>query len=173
MRTCHLALLAVALFAANPLAASGQGRPFRTRAADERSWHLVTTALSASPTVARQVAALEETDVIVVVQLCMVLPPAQGDIRILSAAGGVRHLRVRVTTAVATWEQVAVLGHELQHALEIAADAEVRDVETLERLFKRIGFRHWGRALGGGWETLAAIEAGDTVATEVRAAKVR
>ncbi len=173
MRSRHLALLTMGAIVPAVVVAGTEPRPFRTRAADDNAWQLLSTGLSASPTVRRLVAALEKTDVIVTVEVSLVLPPAMGDIRILSAAAGARHLRIRVTTCVATPDRLAVFGHELQHAVEIASVPEVRDAETLERLFERIGFRHWKRAVGGGWETLAAIEAGDCVASEVRTAKPR
>lgn len=174
MRVRYLALLAPALVTAMvSTAAADPERPFRTRAADERAWQLLSLALSTSPTVGRLVTALEHTDAIVLVELCMMLPPSLGDTRILSAGVGVRHVRVRVTTAATRPKQLAVLGHELQHAVEIASAPEVRDTESLERLLERIGFRHWRRAVGGGWETLTAIEIEKSVASEVRAAKLR
>ncbi len=53
-------------------------------------------------------------------------------------------------------QQVAWLAHELQHALEVAAATEVRDVEGLRRLFARIG-----TDLGNGqFETDAAVAVG-------------
>lgn len=38
-------------------------------------------------------------------------------------------------------ELVAILGHELQHAAEIAAAPWVHDAGTLARLYRRIGLR--------------------------------
>jgi len=54
---------------------------------------------------------------------------------------------------------IAVLGHELRHALEIAAMAEVRDEVGLWRAYRRIGF---ATRAGGFFETEAAL------ATEAR-----
>ena len=138
MRARHLVLLAPALIAMASAAAADQEMPLRTRGADERARQLLSAALSASPTIGRLVTALDHSDVIVFVELCMVLPPSLGDTRIVSAGGSVRYLRVRVTTAAARPRQLSVLGHELQHAVEIASAPEVRDTGTLERLFERI-----------------------------------
>ena len=37
-------------------------------------------------------------------------------------------------------ERIALLGHELQHALEVAAAPEVRDAKGLASLYRRIGW---------------------------------
>ena len=59
---------------------------------------------------------------------------------------------------------VSVLGHELQHAMEVAADPEVRGAATLRRFYSRVG---WEGIAGGRYETDAAQEAGRVVAKEV------
>jgi len=51
-----------------------------------------------------------------------------------------RYLLVRIDHwSVSPAERIALLGHELQHALEVAEAPEVRDVETMARMFRRIG----------------------------------
>jgi hypothetical protein len=172
MRSHHHALLTAALVAIAASAGAGQEQPFRTRGADDKARQFLAAALSASPTVRQLVIALEHTEVIVIVELCMVLPPSLGDTRLVSASPGVRHLRVRVATAATRRQQVAALGHELQHAVEIASAPEVRDTDTLQRLYERIGFSHWKRAVGGGWETRAAIQIERVVSSEVQHARV-
>jgi predicted DNA-binding transcriptional regulator YafY len=57
-----------------------------------------------------------------------------------------------------------VLGHELQHAMEIAAAPDVRDTVTLRALYLRIGYE---RTNGGYYETDAALEVGRQVSAEV------
>ena len=50
------------------------------------------------------------------------------------------------------WDRLPLLGHELQHAVEIAGDAGARDDEGVRRLYQRVGF-------SGGvdkYETMAA-----------------
>ena len=44
---------------------------------------------------------------------------------LLAAAGGVRHVRVRIKSSSPLCEQITVLGHELRHAAEIAASPPV------------------------------------------------
>jgi hypothetical protein len=60
-------------------------------------------------------------------------------------------------------ELVSVLGHELQHAVEIAAAPEVRDLATQRNFYLRTGYETRG---GGYFESEAALEAGRRVAAE-------
>ena len=50
-----------------------------------------------------------------------------------------RYLRVRMTTAGPTASVVARMAHELQHAVEVAQAPEARDLESLQRLFGKVG----------------------------------
>ena len=60
-------------------------------------------------------------------------------------------------------ERVALLGHELYHALEIAQEPGVRDTQTLRALYRRIG-HEYGR---GQFETEPARTAGRRVQAEL------
>jgi len=53
-----------------------------------------------------------------------------------SAQGDLRILITRVTTFLIQDQQVAVLGHELQHVCEIAAAREVTSQSALRQLFE-------------------------------------
>jgi len=57
----------------------------------------------------------------------------------MTAAGGVRYLHVQVASGLSFEELVAVVGHELQHAVEVAAHPEVRDPSSLAILYEMIG----------------------------------
>ena len=150
--------------------AAGRGaeRPFRTRAANDTSWRLIEDGLARSATVRRLVQRLEQSDVIVIVEVCQVMRPALGDTRILAATAVVRHVRIRITSAAGRVDQLSILGHELQHAVEIASEPGVRDSAGQEDLGRRIGWMH---DTGPGYETQAAQEAGDAVRSEIRLAR--
>lgn len=58
---------------------------------------------------------------------------------------------------------VAQIGHELQHALEIADEPSIVDARSLERAYTRIGTDHYSAR----YETDAAIQAGEDVLKEL------
>ncbi len=73
-------------------------------------------------------------------------------------------MRVTISAELPAHKQTAILGHELQHACEIARSG-ARDTVTIRRLFESIGQRvdSWREA----YETTAAIEAGARVWSEL------
>jgi hypothetical protein len=89
---------------------------------------------------------LERTDVIVFV-IAQMSPSGESEaakahLCFATAAGGIRYLHVTVDTwRAGEWDSIPLLGHELQHALEVAAAPEVRDVRSFEALYSRIGWQ--------------------------------
>jgi hypothetical protein len=134
------------------------------RHTDSRSAELLQTAIASSPTVAALVGSLQGTDVIVSVQVTLRRFGFAGDLRILTTAGGHRYLMIRISAEQSPSDQVAYLGHELQHANEIAQAHDVQDDAGLIRLMSRIG--HEG--LGGTFETDAARRITRQVQAELR-----
>ena len=61
---------------------------------------------------------------------------------------------------------MAQIGHELQHAVEIASNSDVIDAATLSGLHERIGERRDSRG-DIRYETEAAIQAGQRVLREI------
>jgi hypothetical protein len=141
----------------------------RLRCLDQEARHVVETALAVSPTVVRMVAELQSTDLIVGVET-MLLPAraSRGDTTIILAAPGARHVRIRIGIPASQSDLVSVLGHELQHALEIAAAPDVRDAATLRSHYKEIGYT---RSRAENFETDAALRAERQVSLEVAAYK--
>lgn len=136
----------------------------RVRGFDEASRHLLRVAMACSPTVARMVVELQTSDLIVGIEAAPPDRKTRGELRIVAASSGVRHVRIRLRVPNHVHQLVSVLGHELQHAMEVAADLEVRDAATLRRFYLRVG---WEGIAGGRYETDAAQEAGRVVAKEV------
>jgi hypothetical protein len=138
----------------------------RVRPADSEARKLMDRAVVASPTIARMMAELEYTDLIVSVQMCPLPRLVNGEARVVAAAGGVRHVRIQLSVPRATSDLIIVLGHELRHALEFAAMPEIRDGESQTRAYRLMG----ASQLREGWfETEAALEAGRIVAQELKA----
>jgi len=101
--------------------------------------------------------------VIVMVQVTLMPTFVGGDMRMLSATPSWRYLVVRVDASRSPEDQMEFLGHELQHAREVAGATDVRDEAGLARLMARIG-RQTGR---GTFETDAAVQVSRQVRREL------
>ena len=100
---------------------------------------------------------LQRSDVFVYVEEVPRLPGAlEGRMMILPKAHGHRYVRIQIALRGATEDSIALLGHELQHAVEIADAADVSDEKGMAALYQRIGVR------GGAYiyDTLAAQDMG-------------
>src|SRR5215210_6637500 len=126
---------------------------------------LIKRGISRSPTFASLVAALDQTDVIVYIERTRRLPSGvDGQLAFSGAAGPLRYLRAQVIVDLDEDAMLAVAGHELQHALEVAAHPEVRSAETLGTLYEKIGI---GMSRRGRFDTAAAQQAGRKVRNEL------
>lgn len=138
------------------------------RCLDEQARLLVEEAVAVSTTIASQVDALQSTDLIVGIETNPARTKLRGEARLMAATASVRHVRIRITIPAPRRDLIAVLGHELQHALEFAAAPEVRDVASMRAHLLKIGYE---RVNGGYYETEAALEAGRRVAAELASAR--
>jgi hypothetical protein len=82
-----------------------------------------------------------------------------GAMRFVSHAGGHRYLRITLYGARSIAASIALLGHELQHAAEVAGASWVIDQETCGAFYRTIGHREWCRGSAECFDTAAAIEA--------------
>jgi len=100
---------------------------------------LLAEARRRSPTVARLLAALDASDLVVLLDLRLMPRCQTGRLRFAGSGGTRRFVKVDVSAAV-RWDQaVGWLAHELQHAVEVASAPGVRDDGSLEGLYRRIG----------------------------------
>jgi hypothetical protein len=86
----------------------------------------------------------------------------------IAPAHGDRYLRIIVTpdkNRQSHDQLLALIAHELRHALEVIDHAEVIDVPTLEAMYRRIGTPLIAQSRG--CETSAARAAGDAVLAEL------
>ena len=136
--TLFLALSPAEGALADPPAPVPRARPLSENAAD-----LLEEARERSSIVAALLDELEATDVIVYVT-DVVSPSVNGPLShmvYLTNDAVSRYLLVRIDHwRVSPSERIALLGHELQHALEVAGAPDVRDSLGLKRLYKRIGW---------------------------------
>jgi len=145
----HAILLIVVALIAAALAAAGAEageKAAHVRCLSSSCQRLLQAATERSPVIRGFLEDLERSDVTVYVDLPGSIAASQPRswIRFVSAAAGVRYLLVQIDPWRAPFhEQIALLGHELYHALEIAAAPDVTDVPSLRRLYARIGHQ-WG-----------------------------
>ena len=121
-----------------------------------------------SPLVHELIDRLDGTDVVVYVRhrtFGSVL--LDGRIGILSAAGGRRYLVIELACDRSELVQMATLGHELHHALEIAAEPSIVDSRTLALFYGRIGIRSHPMGHAQTFETQAAADMGTRVRHEL------
>ena len=136
----------------------------RVRPNDGRSASLLLRGIERSETIRRLVANLEARDVIVYVEDVPRLPGAlEGRLMMLPRANGFRSVRIQLGLRGAPEDSIGILGHELQHAVEVAEAMDVTDTARLEKLYQRIGVRSGPRI----YDTIAAQETGKTVRREL------
>jgi hypothetical protein len=82
----------------------------------------------------------------------------------VAASGDYRYMRVIVDTRKADWDLMGSIGHELRHTLEVIGNPHVRDNAAKYFFYEQIGTRGTSTAR----ETQAAVDAGNTVRSELR-----
>ena len=136
----------------------------RVRAADPRVTHYLAEGFERSVTFARLLTTLNATDVIVYIERVMTLPhDTLGRLTIVPAATA-RYLRIQIRADISTTEAIALIGHEMQHALEVAEAPLVRDSGGLIALYQRIGHSSGGEHV---YDTEAAQNTGRQVRREL------
>jgi hypothetical protein len=151
----------------SPVLADGpEGSQPRVRTTDERLAEILEAGIERSETLRELVAALQRSNVIVYITP---QAPARnvvyGELHFMASSAGVRYLRVAVRQDLSRAQVTAMIAHELQHALEVAAAAEVVDDRSMAALYWSIGYR-----LGSSHETAGALLAADRVLDELTAA---
>lgn len=165
MRISGLALVAACVLALPCAAADVRPRTPHLRSTDREALRTVREGMRRSPTFRRLVEAIEGSDVLVYIEPTHEMPPgADAFMRWFGANVLFRAVRIGVRIPVSTDRFLALLGHEMQHVTEVAAEPMVRDDRSLDALYRRIGFDS-----GAGWETRAARATGELVLQELRA----
>jgi hypothetical protein len=88
----------------------------------------------------------------------------------VTVAGGHRYLRIHVDPGIPDQAAIALLAHELQHAMEIADARWVVDQRALAQLYMCIGFESRARGASRGVDTVRAHDTAHLVLNEVRVA---
>jgi hypothetical protein len=139
----------------------------RIRALDERAAATLQKGLERSTRFERLVGALEASDLVVYIQTAPLR--TRGLLTFMAATPAGRLVRISLDSKSMEPCIIGLLGHELQHALEVAGAPDVRDQKSLEQLYARIG----ERSSSGGWCTRPAQLAGAAVLDELRGHSAR
>jgi len=151
--------------ARTPSASSNEGGA-RLRPHDSRATAVVLDGLQRSDTVRTLVKRLEKKDVIVYLQMQPGLDSRlAGRLNWMAATSEFRYVRVSLHPQLSGDAAVAALGHELQHAVEIAEQPSIVDAASLAAHYRRHGISMPGHT--NGWDTLAARLVGDEVRREL------
>lgn len=138
----------------------------RVRGASPRVTSALFDGVRRSRTFAGLVAGVEQSNIIAYIELVLDLPPTtDGRLMLLSKTSGHRYVRIQVRTTLSPDQIISTIGHELQHALEIAEAPGVCDEKSMRRFYQRLGA---GASHTLGFDTEAARVAGDRVRVELR-----
>jgi hypothetical protein len=138
--------------------------PFpRVRPMSEDARALVDDAARRSPTIARLLRIIDRSDAVVYIDLRFDVR-GEGVTTLFAASPYCRFIRVTIAKPVTGYRRIEMLGHELQHAVEIIQAPGVRDSAGMRRLFNKIGW-----LLGDlTFESNAAIDTEREVRRELR-----
>jgi hypothetical protein len=153
-------LLPLLVLAAPAFAQAGPPSP-RVRPLSSGMPDFVREAADRSPSIRALLARLEGSDVVVYVRMLPFASTAiDGHIALQSVASGTRYLVVELAGGRSRLVQMATLGHELHHALEVAAEPSIVSANTLATYYARIGMQVEGNSGHLTFETRAAGDAG-------------
>ena len=96
-----------------------------------------------SPTFRELAARLERSDVVVYISV-EPRPPGKcpGATRFVTATRYTRFLHIALDRKLPPKTMIALLAHELQHALEVADAPEIRDLDSFRQHYEQNGFRN-------------------------------
>lgn len=108
---------------------------------------------------------LQETDIIAYIDSDLKpLGDIWGHVGFISKTPQCRYVRIALTAHLNLSQAAALLGHELQHVLEIATHPEVVDEASMSAMYERYG-RH--SRYENSYDSQEAVEMGQRVAAEL------
>lgn len=137
----------------------------RIRAGNARLAALMRDGARRSVTFGALITAIQQTGLIVYVEQSFGLPAGmQGRVLLQAVTGRERYLRIQLRATLQGNQMIAVMAHELRHAIEVAEHPAVRDQEGMLDLYRRIGHASHGSL---GYDTEAANAVGRLVRSEL------
>lgn len=164
MRYVSMFVVVVVVFlAAIAVASLAAAEPLLTpRPVDPIAIEAFARARTQSASVRAMIAVLEQSDVIVHIESSRSMPAGiSGMTRFVTSRGGHRYVRITINIDLPPKARSIILGHELQHACELAA-SQAADAASVRALFE-----HTGDRTGIFFETRAALETERHVRKEI------
>ncbi len=162
------ALLAVAFtMIAGANVSAGAGGPKWLRTGDAGLSSAMARGRDRSPTFRALLERLDQSDLIVYFKRGPLTGSAAAATQLVAVSGGYRYLHVTLEPNPAADLGVSLLGHELRHAVELADAPWVVDGDTMQALYRSIGFSTCD-GLHRCYDTHAAVDAGRQVFAELR-----
>jgi hypothetical protein len=138
------------------------------RTLDKRLRSVIDEGLARSASFRGLIARLDGSDVIVYVEPeCPMSSRLFGRLTLLGAGGDRRYVKVRISCMLTLPQQIAAVGHELRHAVEIADAPSVVDDASLAAEYRRVGFASRVMRSGDGYESRGAIDAARQIWAEL------
>ncbi len=160
-------VLVLLMLSAAPAAAGLDDVP-RLRTGDRRLRALLDEAVARSPSLRALVERLQRSDVVVYLRCGALSPRLDGRLTFVSAVGGFRYVLVHLAAERSALRKMTALGHELQHAVEIAERPEIVDHASLARAYASFGFERRAEHYAvTAFDTVAAVAAGEQVRREI------
>lgn len=152
-----------------PVAGEPIGSPrSHVRALQKDGEALLAEGMAHSPSFRRLVNRIEQSNVIVYIDVRPDMRPGVGgSLRFLAESATDRFLRIQLNRSVARLWQVALLGHELQHAVEVIEAPGIHSAEDLRMLYRQIGVRTGIDT----FDSVAARQAGFKIRDEIAGAR--
>jgi hypothetical protein len=139
----HVVVVLVTLtaFAAAHSSPRADGQTLRhVRAIDPQFEALITEAARRSPLFRSLLDRLDQSSVVVYVGYGPLAGGLRGRLTLAGSANLWRYVRIEIECRQSRTNQMVALGHELQHAVEIADATTAVDQPSLQALYRRIGF---------------------------------
>lgn len=142
--------------------------PTTLRSTDARLLDMVEQGMVRSDTLRTLQARLQRSQVIVYVERATLPSGLAGRTRLMGVAAGWRYLSIELDARLARVDALTILGHELQHAVEIAEADSIIDDASMAALYRRIGIEDTTPQTAGLWfETREALDMGHRVHAEL------
>jgi hypothetical protein len=128
---------------------------------------LVTSGLARSELIRNLIDHLDASDLVVYVDLSWFNADRTGQLTFVGSAGDVRYAMIQIACGHILPDQLATLGHELRHAVEVADAPAIVSRASFARHYARIGMDLGRVGLSRRYETTAAVDAGRYVRREL------